>query len=224
MNEQSFLKHSKRAALTRGLLFWTRYAATTLTFDSVRRPNVLTLLEVTDDDPQIQSVLDIGRQLFLKTSVRIIVILAFALGFCETTGLTHVSDQTTGRVRGKGTIVLAGLKLGSSILGPGNMATTAEKADGTYSVTLPVGNYEISPVSSKTLIQRIPLKVRAGMWGTIQLEDWTDGLIIRGPDTNVRNDGVISVATKAEVSCDSGRAYLAVHGRGWFLLPQVTTG
>lgn len=130
-------------------------------------------------------------------------------------------------VQGTGTIRFVGLKPGGSVLGPGNVATTADASDGHYEVTLPAGSYEIVSVTDRSFVNRMPLTVDAGNCGSVIVAKDAQALIIREGSRARRLDGVISVLTKADVTCDVGTVYLPVTGHWLAFVPpakyRVTT-
>jgi hypothetical protein len=145
----------------------------------------------------------------------------------ESSRITHIASRAKGLFEGTGTVIFAGLEAGGPILGPGNQAETAHPVDGSFEATLPTGDYEIVSVGSQSHVARIPLTVGAGMWREHEVEDWAEGMIIRGPDQNVRNFGLFRVNTRAAVTCDVGQVYLPVTGQWLVFAPpgesQVTT-
>ncbi|MDA1166370.1 MAG: serine/threonine-protein kinase [Planctomycetota bacterium] len=204
------------------LLPWTIPA-----FRRVRRPDILNLIGVTEDDLRRNHIFGIELDLVRNRTFLIMFAMVVITITLENNRITHIASRARGLFEGTGIVSFEGLKPGGSILGPSNAAETGDPVDGGFEATLPVGDYEIVSVGSNSFIQRIPLTVGAGMWREHQVADWAEGMIIRGPDRKVRNAGLFRVTTRADVTCDAGQVYLPVKGQWLVFAPpgeyQVTT-
>ena len=204
------------------LLPWT-----ILAFRRVRRPDVLELIGVTENDPRAKSVLGTGLDLLKKPAFVIVSLLMIVVIVSESSGVTDFGVRVKGMAQGTGTISFEGLKPGGSVLGPGNATTTADVSDGHYEATLPAGQFEIVSVTDRSFVKRIPLTVDAGNCGSVIVDKDAQGLIIREVSRARRNYGVISVTTRGDVICEGGEIYLAVTGRWVIFVPpgkyRVTT-
>ena len=193
----------------------------------VRRPDVLNLIGVTEDDPRVTSVFGTGLGLLKNRAFLILIAMIVLTITLESCRVTHIVSRTQGLLEGTGTVSFSGLKSGGSILGPGNMAGMADAVDDRFDIPLKVGDYEIVCVNSKSLIERVPLTVGSGMWREHQVADWAEAMIIRGPDKNVRKFGLFRVNTRADVTCDVGQVYLPITGEWLVFAPpgeyRVTT-
>lgn len=203
------------------LLPWTIPA-----FRRVRRPDVLSLIGVSKDDARVDSVMGAGRRLFTQRASLMTLAVFAAVVTCEIAGVTNVVVWTRGVVNGTGTFRIEGLKPGSSIFGPGSAAKTSS-VDGSHTVTLPAGSFEMVYLAGDSLIGKIPLEVKAGASGSLQVNGEAEGLIIRRVDRGRQFDGIFAVSTRVGVTCDVGNEYLLAKGRWIVFVPpgeyQVAT-
>lgn len=187
----------------------------------VRQPDVLQLIGVGEEDPRVRTAWGTGLGVFRKPAFVIVALSCAVFASCEVAGL-DVGIRAKGIVQGTGTVRFEGLKPHSSVVGPGNAATTSDDSNGHYETTLPAGQFEIVSVTERSFVKRMPLTVDAGDCGSLIVEKNSKGLIIREMSRARRSDGVISVSTRGEVTCEGGEIYLPVTGRWIVFVPPGT--